>query len=403
MVKFKNTFISIVILFIILIVSGIIIGYGRGYRFDITKKTIGSTGLISVTSDPTGAHIYIDNKKIGATNTNISVKPGWYTITISKEGYQSWEKKIRVQGEVVGRADAVLFPTNPSLSAISASGVAHPVLSPDGMKLAYTIPTPTHVATNGADLAEKAGVWVLDLIDKPLGFNRDARQIIKAETLDTNDATFTWSPDSKQLLIDIPINQVSTVSYLADTDKLNTTVTPVSLRSEIMHDWTTQHQLKEQEKLSTLAPDFLSVATSSMRIISFSPDERNILYEATAAATIPTIIDPPLLGANSTPEVRSIKPYSIYTYDIKEDKNYLIAEAKDVSLQWLPSSRHILTVGDDKIDVFDYDGTNRRTVYAGPFLDAFVAPWSNASKLVVVTNLNSTASTLPNLYAINIK
>ena len=140
-----------------------------------------------------------------------------------------------------------------------------------------------------------------------------------------------------------------------------------------------------------------------MKIISFSPDENKILYEATAAAALPTIITPALLGTNATEDKRNIIPNTLYIYDIKEDKNYFIGASKDLVFQWLPTSRQLLTAGNNKIDVVDFDGTNRKTVYAGPFWDSFVAPWTNASKLVILTNLNPSASTLPNLYAVNIK
>ncbi len=398
MVAFKNTVLTILTVCIILFVSGIIIAYGRGYRFDTKQKAIGSTGLISVTSDPTGATITIDNKKVGATNTTVTIKPGWYTLSISKEGYQSWEKKIRVQGEVVVSTHAVLFPTNPSLSAITTGGVANPVLSPDGSKLAFTMPT-TPNATNGAEQINRGGVWVLDLIDKPLGLNRDAKQLLKAATLDTTNATLTWSPDSKELLIDIP----ETTSYLLETDKLNDYAKPLYEKQTTTNNWAIQERTKEKEKLLTLSPDFTNVATGSMNIISFAPDESKILYEATAGATIPTIINPPLIGTNPTEDKRTLIPNTLYIYDIKEDKNYFIGSSKDLVLQWLPTSRQLITAGNNKIDVLDYDGTNRKTVYAGPFWDSFVAPWTNASKLVILTNLNPSASTLPNLYAVNIK
>lgn len=401
MIAFKNTALTIFTVCIILLVSGIIIAYGRGYRFDTKQKSFGSTGLVSVTSDPTGATITVDGKKVGATNTTVSIKPGWYTVSISKEGYQSWEKKIRVQGEVVVSSHAVLFPSNPSLSAITTGGIASPVLSPDGSKLAFTMPSSTN-ATNGAQLIDRGGVWVLDLIDKPLGFNRDAKQLLKATALDTTNATLTWSPDSKQLIIDIP-TRLTTASYLLEADKLNDYAKPLYEKQTTMNNWSMQAQTKEKEKLLTLSPDLTKIASSSMRIISFSPDENKIFYEATATATIPTIITPPLIGTNSTEEKRTIIPNTLYVYDIKEDKNYILGNAKTLILQWLPNSRQLITAGNNKIDVLDFDGTNRKTVYAGPFWDSFVAPWTNASKLVILTNLNPSASTLPNLYAINIK
>jgi len=402
MIKFKRTVLSILSIVSILLVSFVVIAYGRGYRFNFKQKTIGSTGLISATSDPIGASIFLDGKKVGATNTTITVKPGWYTITFAKEGYQQWEKYIRVQGEVVAQADGTLFPTNPSLSAITTTGVANPVLSPDGSKLAYVVPA-TIEATSGAQMTQRAGIWILDLIDKPLGLNRDARQILKNETMDVSRAVLSWSPDNKQLMIDVPTAQKTTASYLIETDKLNEFAKPVYIRRDVVNEWKTIEQTKETEKLSTLAPAFIKIATQSMDIIAFSPDERNILYEATSAATIPEIITPPLIGSNSTEDIRDIKPYSIYIYDIKEDRNYFIGEADSLKLQWMPTSKHVITISKDMIETIDYDGTNRKTLYAGPFWDAFVAPWTSANKLVILTNLIPTASTLPNLYAINIR
>jgi len=402
MVKFKNTALSLFTVCLIAAVSLAVIAYGRGYRFNFKQKTIGSTGLISATSDPIGASIFIDGKKAGATNTTITVKPGWYTITFAKEGYQSWEKHIRVQGEVVAQANGTLYPTNPSLSAITTSGVAGPVLSPDGSKLAYIVPTIIET-TNSAQMVQRSGIWILDLIDKPLGLNRDAKQILKNETMDVSAAVLSWSPDNKQLMIDVPTPQKTTASYLIDTDKLNEFAKPVYIKRDVIREWETIAKTKETEKLSTLAPELIEIATQSMSIIAFSPDERNILYTATAAATIPQIITPPLIGTNPTEDVRDIKPYSIYTYDIKEDRNYLIGDATALKLQWMPTSRHLITVSKDMIEAMDYDGTNRKTIYAGPFWDAFVAPWTSANKLVILTNLIPTASTLPNLYAINIR
>ena len=402
MVKFKNTALSIFTVCLIAVVSFTVIAYGRGYRFNFKQKTIGSTGLISATSDPIGASIFLDNKKVGATNTTITVKPGWYTITFAKEGYQSWEKHIRVQGEVVAQANGTLYPTNPSLSAITTSGVFNPVLSPDGSKLAYVVPTVIET-TNSAQMTQRAGIWILDLVDKPLGLNRDAKQILKNETMDVSQAVLSWSPDNKQLMIDVPTPQKTTASYLVDTDKLNEFAKPVYIKRDVINDWETIAKTKETEKLSTLAPELIDIATQSMKIIAFSPDERNILYEATAAATIPEIITPPLIGTNPTEDVRNIKPYSIYSYDIKEDRNYLIGDAANLKLQWMPTSRHLITVSKDMIEAMDFDGTNRKTLYAGPFWDAFVAPWTSANKLVILTNLIPTASTLPNLYAINIR
>lgn len=49
---------------------------------------------ISVKSDPEGAEIMVDGKFVGSTPSSLSLKPGDYTISISKSGHAPWERKM---------------------------------------------------------------------------------------------------------------------------------------------------------------------------------------------------------------------------------------------------------------------------------------------------------------------
>ena len=388
--KIRSFFITFVTLCIIFGVAAAVIAYGRGYRFSFSQKSLQTTGLLTVTSEPSGAQIFINGKLKTATNATVSLEPEWYTITVSKEGFQAWEKKIRVQGEVVVRADALLLPTNPSLTAITASGVTSPSLSPDGSKLIYVIPNQKESTTTLP--TTRPGIWILDLVDKPLGLNRDARQIARGNF---PNMTLTWSPDSKQILAD---------NYLLDSENLNESLIPVTNIKLVQNEWNDIKALREKEKLATLPSDLVAIATSSVKLVEFSPDESKFYYEATRSATIPTIINPPLIGANSTDEIRTIKPGNVYVYDIKEDRNYALGTSQSIlPMQWLPTSRHFILVTKDKIEIMDFDGTNRRTAYAGPFWDAFAVPWTSGGKLIILTNLNPSASEVNNLYAVNLR
>jgi hypothetical protein len=72
------------------------------------------------------------------------------------------------------------------------------------------------------------------------------------------------------------------------------------------------------------------------------------------------------------------------------------------NLQWYPNSNHLLIRGSDRIELVEYDNTNRIALYAGPFNKEFVYPWPDGRKLVIVTNLNAALS-LPNLYTVDVK
>lgn len=414
----RSFLISFITLSIILGVAFAIIAYGRGYRI-YTDGSVQSTGLIVLQSDPSGAQIIINGKVKTATQATLTLPPGWYDITIAKDGFQPWQKHIKVQGEVVAKAEALLLPTNPSLTALTATGVVNPVLSPDGSKLAYVIPD--SVATTSASVSTtKPGIWVLDLVDKPLGLNRDARQIATSKAINFSKATLLWSPDNTDILATL----TPTTTYLLHADQTNGILTPVTDIKLLQTEWKTIKEERLKDQLVTVPPAFTSMASSAASLIAFSPDETKILYEATASATIPPAIIPPLIGANPTEESRTLTPGTLYVYDIKEDRNYTIETTARILpkppgsmvkrlpptpeeiarvIHWLPTSKHLVIVSKDKVEIMDFDATNRRMAYGGPFWDSFAVPWASGGKLIILTNLNSTASAVNNLYIVNLR
>ncbi len=411
--KIRSFLIPFVTVCIILGTAIAVIAYGRGYRVG-TDGSLNPTGLIVLQSEPSGAQIIIDDKVKTATQATLTLPPGWYNIAIAKDGFQSWSKRMKIQGEVVTKVEALLLPTNPSLTALTASGVVNPAISPDGAKLAYVIPETT--ATTSATLPTKPGVWVLDLIDKPLGLNRDARQLAKSGAINFTKATLTWSPDSKEVLATLS----PTSNYLLDAVGTNGQPAPVSNIKLLESDWQKIKDQRLKEQLVTVPKLFSDTASVIAKLITFSPDETKILYEATTSATLPAVITPPLIGTNPTEETRTLTPGNLYVYDIKEDRNYLVAKvsqllpqrtaasaktASDISqaLHWLPTSRHLVLVTKDRVEIMDYDATNRRTAYAGPFWDSFAVPWASGGKLVILTNLNTSASAVNNLYIVNLR
>lgn len=426
--KIRNLLISIVTVCIIVGASIAVIAYGRGYRLDVTKKSLSSTGLMVATSDPTGAQIIVDGKVKSATNTTVNLRPGWYTVQIRKEGYIPWEKKLRVQGEVVTRADAYLFPTNPSLSPITTSGILTPTLSPEGNTIAFFI---TAEATR--DGIKKPGLWTLELADRPLGGrNRDPKLVVELPAaFPYKDATILWSPDGRSIIVSA---RTSNTLYELGTNPVTQNALSQAMLTQTLTDWQKEKEEKDRQKLSSFKQPFVDMATTSARLITFSPDETKILYEATAAATIPAIIDPPLIGANPIEESRTIKPGSLYVYDSKEDKNFFVLDKKELpsmnatptpsarktspqsplfplfplssplrGVQWFPTNRHLLLTLPGKIDIMEYDRTNWATVYSGPFEGSFLTPWPGGSRIVILTNLNPGTGSLPNLYTVNLR
>lgn len=70
-------------------------------------------------------------------------------------------------------------------------------------------------------------------------------------------------------------------------------------------------------------------------------------------------------------------------------------------IQWYPDSSHLILSNDQGIHLVEYDNTNKTTVYAGPFDPSFVYPWPDGSK--IVTRIQFSPDTIPNLYTIKLK
>lgn len=55
-------------------------------------------GDLSISSTPAGADIEIDGNFAGNTPSALKVEPGEHNVRISKKGFQTWERKLKVTG-----------------------------------------------------------------------------------------------------------------------------------------------------------------------------------------------------------------------------------------------------------------------------------------------------------------
>ena len=399
---------TITVILFILILAGVIIFYSRGYRLDFNEKTLSTTGILSISSYPDKASIFIDGRLISATNASLTLSPNWYSIKISREGYQSWEKKVRVQGEVVSQIDALLIPTNPSLRAITVTGIETVTISPSRMKVAYIVNTDDQIATS--TFKPKTGVWVLDLRTGLLGGRDEPKQVL-ATRYPQGKTKIIWSPDEKQLALmryNTTANKdVLTQALLLNIDDSNIQsqdITPKAIN--LTSEWIAEEKTKLDLQLAVLPIEISNKLKSAAKNIFFSPDESKILYLATTSAMLIPVITPPLIGSNPTLETRSITSGNFYIYDTREDKNFLVADQKTIqtsdSIIWYSDSKHLAQIENNSINMVDYDGTNKRTVYSGPFEKNLFYTSPQGGKLIILTNLNR-SDALPNLYELDLR
>lgn len=382
-------------IFFLLIGTTLVVLYGRGYQisFEKDKTIIAGTGLLVATSNPDGAQIFINGKLTSATNTTLNLLPEDYAVEIIKEGYLPWKKNLKIQKELVTKTEALLFPSAPKLVSITSTGVTSPILDPTKTRLAYKI---THLTP------QKNGIYLLEMGERPiLTLQSTATKIVDETKNLFSKAEMSFSPNGKNLIA--TISGETKTTYLLSLERENQNpqeIDPFSL-AQLMEQWQKEKEEKETSRLNSLKSELARMVSSSFEHLNWSPDETKILYQASQSATLPLFINPPLIGASSQPEERKIKKGKVYLYDIKEDKNFLI-DAPLSALSWFPDNRHLILTHEGKIEILEYDGTNKTTVYAGPFAENFVAPWPDSSKLVILTNL-ANPNVAPNLYTVSLK
>jgi dipeptidyl aminopeptidase/acylaminoacyl peptidase len=404
MKKHLQLFISLGILVFIILGTGIVIILGKGYgiTFNQGKLEIAGTGLLAANSNPDGAQVWLNGHLTTATNNIINLEPKKYSVEIVKEGFYPWKKDIVIQKEVVSKADAWLISKRPNLESITALGVTNPVVDPSNTKVAFT------VASQSA--SKKNGIYVFSMNSSILTLQSGITQIADDSTTPDalSTATLMWSPDGQNIIATIPATEIKpATTYLLSATGFNNAPKDVTeTLSSVTDQWNTDKEQKQLAQINAHKTLLSNTIKQDFTILSWSPDETKIMYVASVSATIPEIIHPPLIGRDSTPEQRSIQKGNIYVYDITEDTNYFIAQDGNPAampvLFWMPDSKHVLYEHDKKIDVLEYDGGNKITVYVGQLLNNFVTPWPSGDRFVILTNLGNMEST-PNLYTVSLK
>lgn len=441
-------FSKVLIRFILAIVFGVafilIVGYARGYRLNFGKQEVTSTGILVATSSPDAAKIFINGELYGVTNSNITLPPGDYHVELKKEGYSTWATDLKLKGELVMRADGILFPQNPSLSPLTSLGIVKAFYYEKSNNV-ILLADSGEAADVPAELA-KDGIYFLDNARRQLSLFNPLKLLVAKRLFPVGvnfaDATISMSPDQKEMLF-----EVGTRTYLLSTTEETTDLIDVTKsKAAVLAVWKTKQEADLKKVLETFKKPFPLIASTSFDIISFSPDETKILYVAKQATTIPKILNPGLVSINQRPQSRDIQVGHVYIYDKKEDTNYELTPPQSIAdlitnvtinppaastrvnplpslittiampdlgmsqnatalaskLIWYPDSKHIIMRETNKITVVDYDNSNKQTVYSGPIESDFISITTDG-RLLILANLNPQTNKLPDVYAVGIR
>ena len=379
--------------------------YARGYRLNLKTFKFQPNGILVLKSEPDGASVYINGDLKTATNASISLSPGTYDVEVRKDGFFTWGKRLTIEKEIVTQTFISLFKNVPSLSPVTSLGAVNPVMSEDGAKIVFSILPSKDV------MSDKAGLWALDTFSLPLGFGAGPKRITDG---DMTGASYIFSPDGRQVLLTISnsIFLIDTGSFTAQNQRINI----ASKKDATITGWITEKENKDQNLIKNLPPELIDILSRKSSSFVFSPDNNVILYTASSSGTLPDGLVRPLPGASTQRQERNIQAGHTYVYDIKEDRNFLITDQEVAinnqqltvnspqgsALRWMSSSRHLLFAQSGQVTVMDYDGTNRQVVYSGSYFAPSAFPFSNTTKLLILTNLGAPSGSA-NLYTLTVK
>lgn len=360
---------------LILILAGnLVVLVAKGYNFNFKDKQITQTGIISVSSVPTQASVYLNGTLVTATNNNIpNLLPGKYTVKVSKDGYSSWEKQVEVKVGVVSPLEVVLFRLVPDLSPLTYTGVIGAKLSPDQTKVVYSVKD-----------GDKTGLWVLDLNDQPIIFSKDPKQIVKdGNGFNFTDSNYFWAPDSKTVVVQV--KDRPTVLFLnidqLSQEPFNDVTASFTATTKTWADAESNKQKTTLAGMSKMAND---LAVKANKIV-FSPDEKRFL----AFITVDGKDKAQVYDSKPSPDPSVKETIS----EMPIAKQYL----------WYADSRHVILVDGGTISIIENDGNNKANIYSGDLANGIVFPANLGNRLLIATSFNKSLGDLPNLYAINLR
>lgn len=398
----------VVLVLIFLLILGLVIAYARGYRLEGGKEIVSSRGIIAVSASPKAAKVYINGQFKGVTDINLTLPPGTYTIEVKKDGYSSWKRTVNLKGELVLTLDVLLYPLNASLTPLTNLGLLKAIpVERTGKTLIFS--------DNGDET--KDGVYLFDQGKGPLSLLPPLKLVLLKknlpESIDLKKTDVIFSPDLKQGIFtfyDQDNNII--VSYLLALEEENTQFFDVTGSKDVLLEAWNEERDKDMIRVFDAFPkEVRKIATDSMHIVSFSPDETKVLYQALKPVELPIAIKPRLIATNQTPEVRLIEPTRLYVYDKKEDRNYLVVSDSNWIKQfqeatsyiyWYPDSKHLLLNEGPKIVAIGYDGVDKQTVYSGPFDERFFSMTGDGG-IVIMANFNPQNNLFADLYLVGIK
>jgi hypothetical protein len=168
----KRTLIYMFMSLSVVVIVGVLMLLVLGYSFNQKDNRIEQGGLLQFASEPSGATVTLDGVTLGSrTPSKVTAEATNHTVTMSLDGYRTWQKSINLKAGMVGWLSyARLIPTDVKTEKLrTTTALAGVLASPDDKWMALL------------DDATKPAVVVADL----------QNDNVKYKTLDLPATSFT--------------------------------------------------------------------------------------------------------------------------------------------------------------------------------------------------------------------
>lgn len=356
--------------------------FARGYQLDTSSGfKLKATGILSVTSKPKLASVYVNNLLTTATDDTLNLVPGNYQIKITKDSYHPWEKNIQIKPELVNQVEAQLFRSATELKPLTEHEIINPVASPDKTKIVYAVASSS--ASN-----EETGLYLMELTELPLIMSRSNERLLFPNTLslDWSKYNFEFSPDSKQILATNNDDATIYLFSLEQNQKISSLFNVSPRLTQINKDWQVGKERITKDKLAKIPTKLQSFIATNSAVLFLNQSEDKLVYQASQNSQLPNFM-PSLPPAQSTQaQQRNLNKDSYYVYDLKEDTNFLIGPSSLSQLSWIPYSNNLLFIENNQIRVCDYDATNYLTIYTDSSPFKLLLPTPDGYRLIISRN-----------------
>lgn len=379
----KKTALAIAMPPSILFFTLLAIFFGKGYKLNVTQRTVDKTGMLVVKSQPDGAKIYLDNEWKSATPFTFSnLRPKTYLVRVEKDGFSTWEKPVNVYPELVTDITAVLVSATPKLEPLTYGGAAHPSFSDSAHAIAY--------GTQNS----KPGIWVLP-VGKPLPItlfqSTPSLVMPDSETTKYSKAdSYQWSPTGDQLLAKISDSDFRLIDVSQSKE-----LEQASTSADILNAWKdeiTKKKIAFLEK-QTITPELTMIATASGTL--WSPDGLKFAYEVVdngaTVLKIHNMESPTPIDEKTNYETLKIAQKLDETgADVTKFPQYI----------WYPDSYHLVLKDGNSLYLIRIDGTNKTEIYSGVMSgnQFFVTPDGNK----IIINASFKSDSPSELYAVSL-